>query len=579
MNLDIEQIENLNEIFKYIVIFIIMVCIFNIIRNFLKRNEKSLVKINKFKEIKYKIIEKYFKKENLKIRRKLIYLVLIVVAGLAIFTRFYKIDTLLNGLHVDETGMAYDAFCIANYGVDRYLNKFPVYMINFGGGQSALYTYLSAIAIKFLGLNILSIRLPGIVLSLFAIFMGFLLIKKNYGVKWAIIFMLLMIVCPWHVMQSRFGLDCNLLSSMIMISIVLLLISKKHWHYFVTGIFFGLTLYTYALSYIILPIFLSLTLVYMLYTKRIKFIDVVLLGVPILIFAIPLILMLLVNMGYIEQINSFITIPKMFSYRGGEISFENIWENLKMFKTIVTSDQFIYNSIPQFGTIYLFAIPLMYGGMIIAIIETIKNIAKRKFSISAIFMFLFIANIILMCLTGVNVNKINSIYISLLYFVFIMIRFVYRHFKLGFVTICIMYLIMSILFFEYYFNDYNNENSIIGLVDKNMVSLVQEIESLNSDKNIYLEINTHQPWIYVLYSLEMSPYEFNETKSDDSKENWNNMYNVGRYHFELPETLEEGIYVFEKGIEESDEQETFKDELVSDGYKLKDYGNYEIYYL
>ena len=66
MNLDIEQIENLNEIFKYIVIFIIMVCLFSIIRNFLKKNEKCLVKINKFKEIKYKIIEKYFKKENLK---------------------------------------------------------------------------------------------------------------------------------------------------------------------------------------------------------------------------------------------------------------------------------------------------------------------------------------------------------------------------------------------------------------------------------------------------------------------------------------------------------------------------------
>ena len=30
---------------------------------------------------------------------------------------------------------------------------------------------------------------------------------------------------------------------------------------------------------------------------------------------------------------------------------------------------------------------------------------------------------------------------------------------------------------------------------------------------------------------------------------------------------------------ESDEQETLKNELVSDGYKLKDYGNYEIYYL
>ena len=36
------------------------------------------------------------------------------------------------GLHVDEAGMAYDAFSFANWGVDRYLNSYPVYLINYG---------------------------------------------------------------------------------------------------------------------------------------------------------------------------------------------------------------------------------------------------------------------------------------------------------------------------------------------------------------------------------------------------------------------------------------------------------------
>ena len=71
----------------------------------------------------------------------------IILVCFAVFTRLYKIEELLNGLHVDEVGMGYDAFCIANYGVDRYLHHFPVYMINFGGGQSALYTYLAAIMV------------------------------------------------------------------------------------------------------------------------------------------------------------------------------------------------------------------------------------------------------------------------------------------------------------------------------------------------------------------------------------------------------------------------------------------------
>lgn len=65
--------------------------------------------------------------------KKWYWVIFVILLIIAIFTRIYKLDTLLEGLHVDEVGMGYDAFCIAGYGVDRYLNPFPVYMINYGG--------------------------------------------------------------------------------------------------------------------------------------------------------------------------------------------------------------------------------------------------------------------------------------------------------------------------------------------------------------------------------------------------------------------------------------------------------------
>ena len=40
--------------------------------------------------------------------------------------------------------------------------------------------------------------------------------------------------------------------------------------YILAGILFGITLYTYTLSYVIIPIFLLLILGYMLYTKKIR---------------------------------------------------------------------------------------------------------------------------------------------------------------------------------------------------------------------------------------------------------------------------------------------------------------------
>ena len=44
----------------------------------------------------------------------------------AIFLHFYVLDKIPMAWHPDEAGSAYDAWCIANYGVDRYRMSYPV---------------------------------------------------------------------------------------------------------------------------------------------------------------------------------------------------------------------------------------------------------------------------------------------------------------------------------------------------------------------------------------------------------------------------------------------------------------------
>ena len=61
--------------------------------------------------------------------------------------------------------MAYDAFCLSKFMVDRALNKFPVYFVNFGGGQSILYGYVTAIFIKLYGFNLISIRITAVIFN------------------------------------------------------------------------------------------------------------------------------------------------------------------------------------------------------------------------------------------------------------------------------------------------------------------------------------------------------------------------------------------------------------------------------
>ena len=249
--------------------------------------------------------------------------------------------------------MAYDAWSLANYGVDRYTNPYPVYLINFDGGQSALYAYCTMFCIKIFGFSLWAIRLPAVFFGCLSMICIYLLAKKAKGKSFAILAMLLVAICPWEIMQSRFGLDCNLMGFFMLLAIYALVSAKKTWHYLIVGVIFGITLYTYILSYIILPIFLCLTIAYLLWTKKITWKQILIMGIPIALLAIPLVLMLLVNMGLLPEIQlSFTTIPKLPLFRQGEISFRNIMENSHILENLLSKDGFEFTSIPEYGTIY-----------------------------------------------------------------------------------------------------------------------------------------------------------------------------------------------------------------------------------
>ena len=82
-------------------------------------------------------------------RKNLIWLIMFAgVFLLALFVRAYRIGELPYGWHVDEAGISYDMYSLIHYGTDRYYKFNPVYFINFGGGQNALYGYICGIFIK-----------------------------------------------------------------------------------------------------------------------------------------------------------------------------------------------------------------------------------------------------------------------------------------------------------------------------------------------------------------------------------------------------------------------------------------------
>lgn len=494
----------------------------------------------------------------------------IIILLVAIFTRLYKIDKVPHGINVDEAGIAYDAFCLANNGTDRFLNKFPVYMINFGCGQSALYTYIDSLFIKILGFNVFAIRLPSAVFGIVAIVISYFLVKREVGEKFALCVMALLTICPWHIMSSRWGLDCNLLAPMTIISIFLLLRAKGIIGYIVAGISFGLTLYTYALSYIILPIFLTLALGYMLYTKKIKFKNIVIMGIPIFLLALPLMLMILINNDIIDEVNSFITIPKMGTFRGTELNFENIDRNMDFFEKLVTTDNLVYNALPEFGSIYKFSIFLAVFGIFLEINNLVQNIKKREFSLNSLMLFLFISVMtVMLIIKGPNINKANAAFIPILFFTTATIKMIYKNYKVFFGIIVFLYVMNFMEFQDFYFNEYPVKYKDQIYFEQDLIDSLNYVKKKSEfiNKAIYVNTSSQQPYIYTLLNDKISPQEFNEKRY---KETYYKM-SYGRYMFNSDNINEEAVYIIK-------DEKTLLQRLEMLGFTVEYLNNYAIAY-
>lgn len=296
----------------------------------------------------------------------------------------------------------------------------------------------------------------------------------------------------------------------------------------------------------------------MLYTNKITFKNIIILGIPIFIFAIPLMLMILVNNGIIDQINWYITIPKLPAYRGAEISLKNVIPNLKSLNTIFVYDDLPFNSIPKYGTLYNFAIILAVIGFIIEIYNFIINVKNKKFTANSAILLLFIASFsFMMCIDDLHISKANAIYFPLIFFEYSSIYFIYKLQKnklskelnikdkmkivlcrIILVVITVLYIVNFVSFTKYYFTKYAVDYAQQQFFENDLLRVLEQVNGRNEfkEKDVYIYTGAEQPYIYTLYANPISPYEFNETRDEND--------NYGRYTVLSERTIDEnGIYI------------------------------------
>ena len=445
-----------------------------------------------------------------------------------VLTSTFKLGDVPYGLNVDEAGMAYDAISLVNYGVDRYLKPYPVYFINFGGGQNAMYTYLAALFIKVFDYSTVIIRLPAVLLRFLTFIAIYFIMKSEYGKpnnkEKSLLLLFLFSVCPYFIMQSRWGLESNLLVGFLTISICLLIYSIRNNStklFFASGISFGLTLYTYALSYIIIPVFLCFIGLYLYFSKKVKICQIVLFLLPLSILSLPLILMILVNNGFIPEINGVFTIPLLDYYRGGEVSFRNIFSNYYIIISMLSFDnpriygrELFFNAIPYFGTVYYFSIPFFLVGVLSTYRKALSDLKAGIFNVDLIFATWFFS--VLACqfvILAPNINKVNAVFVPVFYFVTIgIIETVgkWNGKKSIFLVVLICYLLNFSLFCNYYFNQYNQDSKGLLCFATDYLDVVKFSSHLNKKEINILDNIIIEPYIYVLLENQVPSCNFSK---------------------------------------------------------------------
>lgn len=353
-----------------------------------------------------------------------------IIMSIAILVRTIYFGSIPCGINQDESMAAMDAKALFSYSTDRLGMHFPVHFTAWGWGQmSVLLSYLMVPFIALLGFTTTAIRLPLLIFSILGMLFLYFFIRKAFNDQTALWVLFLTSICPWHIMQSRWSLDCNLFPHLFVIGCFLLLSSleKKHLLY-LSMIFFALCLYCYGVSVYSVPLFLLISAIY-LYKKQLVTINSILISATIFgLIALPELLTMFINLVGIDTIKTpFFTIPYFpDSVRSKDIlitdfSFtqlvKNIWYTLK--SSFIQTPDLFHNTIPLFGTIYHFSIPFIFlciRDMIIGLNKEKETPLSntKKFGNFLLLTWFFIGIWVGLITKEVNVNRINILHYALI---------------------------------------------------------------------------------------------------------------------------------------------------------------------
>ena len=515
----------------------------------------------------------------------------LILMLLALVLRLWKFGAVPGGMNQDGAMAAVDAKALADHGTDRFGTFLPTHFKAWGYGQmSVLLSYCMVPFVKLFGLNAVTARLPMLIASMAGLAALYFIARRLLGVRGAQVTLTFAICNPWHFMQSRWALDCNLFPHVFLIGLLLLLKGmegKRRW-LCLSMACFGLCMYAYGIAFYTVPVFLLIMAIYLLVKKLLGLKEVLISVLVYFLVSWPIYLTMMINaFGWKTMKTFFCTMPYFEgSVRSRDILFlaeqpwQQFWKNLEALRTVyVKGDNLPWNTVQGFGVLPLCFLPFVFLGLYV-LIKALKKEQdlKKKAGYVTILVFFLTGNLSGVITASVNVNRINFLHYSLLILAGMGICHAWKYVRKPALLIAPAYLIMSVTFLGTYFTshaetlDYYYYQDFIEAVRFAGDPVMTGCERLVITPDTQYRGAVNVTEILTLFALDVDAEVFQGKVADENGLYYKEKY---RYANAFPEEMDASrpvAYVFR-----SEDVDWSRMELQQ-GYVFQNFGGYLVAY-
>jgi uncharacterized membrane protein len=516
---------------------------------------------------------------NKKINTRIILFVAILLIG--IFARVWDFGIMPPGVNVDEASIGTEAYYLYKFGMDRNGVTYPIHLISWGSGQNAPYAYLIIPFIILNGLNAISIRLPMLLAGILSMPLMYFAGKKLADEKFALLAMFFMAISPWHIVNSRWAVESNILPFLLLTAVTFLLYASEKNHWFIAAnVFFAASLYAYGTAYVGVPAFLLLTIPVMVYAKRITLKQAIIgLGV-FTALALPIGLFVFINTFQFDSIRlGAVTIPRMpvqARYEAmaavfGASPFQAIAENIKIMWTLLWSqeDAYGWNFVAPFGYFYKITFPLVLIGLYWTL--PLKSNAEKKIE-RWILLAWMIASFAVGIIHPTNLTRLNFIFTPILFCIALFVFELDKRVKFS-LPLIVAALSVGFIFFTLAYHGDEYQKRASGVFNEGIIPALEYVSDKSKGAVCFTE-STYSLYIYVLYTQKIHPSEYMDDlvwlSPTDPADPARTPRDIGRYHFTLSACENDSDAAYVMLLKESPPNKNVE-------YKSKKFGKFEVY--